>query len=57
MPHKTAGGGAVRFFHDDADRTPRIGLRSSLGRCKTCAAIGVAGALLILGILIFLAWR
>jgi len=47
-------GRTVRFFHDDADRTPRAGLGSSLGRCKTCAAIGLTAALFVLGISVFL---
>ena len=46
----------MRFFHDDADRTRRT-LGSSVGRCKLCAAIGVTAALLILGVVIFLAMR
>ena len=47
-------GRTVRFFHDDADRTPRAGLGSSLGHCKTCAAVGLTAALFVLGILVFL---
>lgn len=50
MPRNTAGSGAVRFFHDDTDTTPRKWLKASRRRATILAVIGLVIALLVLGI-------